>query len=183
MNIFDILAIIVGAFLVGYLFSRQFLGKKKPPSPYTSSPATMTSYTSSSATMAPSAPDSDEILRLLQAGRKIEAIKLYRTQTGAGLKEAKDAVDRMEADQIYGSTSYQSMTSQSITSTEEVQSPFQSDLDSSSPSSGWNDELRSLIRSGRKISAIKLYREKMNVGLKEAKDVIDGLQEEMMRGN
>lgn len=167
MNIFDILAILVVAFVIGYLFSRQFLGKKKQPSQYISSPMSMVS----------TSPDSDEIQRLLQAGRKIEAIKLYRTQTGAGLKEAKDAVDRMEAELRYG-TSYPSMTS-----THETQSPFQSDLDSSSPSLEWNDELRNLIRSGRKISAIKLYREKMNVGLKEAKDVVDRMQEEMGRGN
>ena len=30
-------------------------------------------------------------------GQKIAAIKLYREQTGAGLKEAKDAVERIEA--------------------------------------------------------------------------------------
>ncbi len=33
---------------------------------------------------------------LLRSGRKIEAIKVYRQQTGIGLKEAKDAVDAME---------------------------------------------------------------------------------------
>ena len=32
------------------------------------------------------------------AGNKIAAIKLYREATGAGLKEAKDAVEGMEAD-------------------------------------------------------------------------------------
>lgn len=31
-------------------------------------------------------------------GRKIEAIKLYREATGAGLKEAKDAVEEIEKD-------------------------------------------------------------------------------------
>ncbi|MET0823914.1 MAG: ribosomal protein L7/L12 [Solirubrobacterales bacterium] len=31
----------------------------------------------------------------LQRGNKIEAIKLYRELTGAGLKEAKDAVERI----------------------------------------------------------------------------------------
>lgn len=35
----------------------------------------------------------EEIRHLAESGRKIEAIKLYRAQTGAGLKEAKDAVD------------------------------------------------------------------------------------------
>lgn len=34
---------------------------------------------------------------LLFSGRKIEAIKLYREVTGIGLKEAKDAVEELEA--------------------------------------------------------------------------------------
>lgn len=38
-----------------------------------------------------------EISRLVQLGNKIEAIKLYREKTGAGLKEAKDAVEAFEA--------------------------------------------------------------------------------------
>ena len=32
---------------------------------------------------------------LLKAGRKIEAIKLYREFTGVGLAEAKDIIERM----------------------------------------------------------------------------------------
>ncbi|MFJ8537128.1 ribosomal protein L7/L12 [Streptomyces sp. NPDC093591] len=40
-------------------------------------------------------PRMDEVLVLLRNGKKIEAIKVYREITGAGLKEAKDAVDRM----------------------------------------------------------------------------------------
>jgi ribosomal protein L7/L12 len=39
----------------------------------------------------------DEVIRqLLHSGRKIEAIKQYRQQYGTGLKEAKEAVERME---------------------------------------------------------------------------------------
>lgn len=37
-----------------------------------------------------------ELIELLQAGRKIEAIKRFRAETGAGLKEAKDAVEALE---------------------------------------------------------------------------------------
>jgi hypothetical protein len=36
---------------------------------------------------------SEEVKRLADAGDKIGAIKLYREQTGLGLKDAKDAVD------------------------------------------------------------------------------------------
>jgi ribosomal protein L7/L12 len=38
-----------------------------------------------------------EVLGLLQAGRKIEAIKAYRAATGAGLAEAKEAVETLES--------------------------------------------------------------------------------------
>lgn len=44
------------------------------------------------------ASDPDQrILQLLAAGQKIAAIKLYREQTNAGLKEAKDAVEALAA--------------------------------------------------------------------------------------
>ncbi len=39
----------------------------------------------------------DDIRAHLAAGRKIEAIKLYREATGAGLAEAKEAVELIEA--------------------------------------------------------------------------------------
>jgi ribosomal protein L7/L12 len=35
------------------------------------------------------------VLSNLDAGNKIQAIKAYREATGAGLKEAKDAVEEM----------------------------------------------------------------------------------------
>ena len=41
-------------------------------------------------------PDVDpELLGLAKSGRKIEAIKRYRDITGAGLKDAKDFVERL----------------------------------------------------------------------------------------
>ncbi|WP_128433927.1 ribosomal protein L7/L12 [Streptomyces cyaneus] len=40
-------------------------------------------------------PRMGEVLVLLRNGKKIQAIKVYREITGAGLKEAKDAVERM----------------------------------------------------------------------------------------
>ena len=40
-----------------------------------------------------------ELLNLLDRGQKIEAIKLYRERTGAGLKQAKEAVEALAARQ------------------------------------------------------------------------------------
>lgn len=43
-----------------------------------------------------SAGDRERIMVLLRGRQKIQAVKLYRTLTGAGLREAKDAVDHLE---------------------------------------------------------------------------------------
>ena len=42
----------------------------------------------------------DEVEDHLRAGRRISAIKAYRESTGAGLKEAKDAVEDYERQQL-----------------------------------------------------------------------------------
>ena len=45
----------------------------------------------------------DEMLRLLTTKQKIAAIKRYREMTGAGLREAKEAVEQMERELVMGS--------------------------------------------------------------------------------
>lgn len=40
-------------------------------------------------------PTDEDIRRVLKAGQKIYAIKLYRTKYGCGLKEAKEAVEKI----------------------------------------------------------------------------------------
>ena len=46
---------------------------------------------------ASAAADEDpRVIELVQAGQEIQAIKLYRELTGLGLKEAKDAVDKLK---------------------------------------------------------------------------------------
>ena len=43
----------------------------------------------------PPMPRQDEVVALVRAGKKIEAIKVYREATGVGLAEAKAAVERL----------------------------------------------------------------------------------------
>ena len=43
------------------------------------------------------------------------------------------------------------------------------------PSTDLEDEARELLRSGRKIQAIKLWRERTGMGLKEAKEAVEAL--------
>jgi len=87
----------------------------------------------------------EQIQAELAEGHKIEAIKLYRQMTGQGLKEAKDAVERMEAGEVAGG--------------DEV---------------NWS-EIRNLIAADQELEAIKRYREMTGADLKEAKDVVDAL--------
>ncbi|MFZ6027228.1 MAG: ribosomal protein L7/L12 [Chloroflexota bacterium] len=44
----------------------------------------------------------EDIVALVRRGNKLEAIKRYREQKNVGLKEAKDAVEAMEAAQTWG---------------------------------------------------------------------------------
>ena len=56
------------------------------------------------------------------------------------------------------------------------ESPFHSSTHSSSTSSFNSDEIVNLLRQGRKIEAIKIYRERTNLGLKEAKDAVEEIE-------
>ncbi|MBS2535292.1 ribosomal protein L7/L12 [Catenulispora sp. NF23] len=60
--------------------------------------ATTAAGANGSAVWAPgSAIETDpQLAALIQAGKKIQAIKVYREATGAGLKDAKNAVEALE---------------------------------------------------------------------------------------
>ena len=89
---------------------------------------------------------------LLDEGRKIEAIKHYREQTGAGLPEAKAAVEALERGE--------------------------SMPDRPSERSDVEWDLISLLEQGREIDAIKLYREQTGSSLKQAKEAVERIAHE-----
>ncbi len=108
----------------------------------------------------------EAIVERLRAGDKIGAIKLYRQMTGAGLKDAKDAVDYMETNR----------SSANVVVMPPVEQP-------SAPAAGQpgsQEAMRNLILStlagGDKIEAIKRYRELTGADLKTAKDAVDLLE-------
>lgn len=90
---------------------------------------------------------------LLRNGQKIEAVKLYRERTGVGLAEAKEAVEAL----LRG---------------EEITPPVRQ---TSEPS---EQDVLELLRAGKKIDAIKLYREQTGSGLAEAKQAVEQLGRE-----
>ena len=101
----------------------------------------------------------DQVRKLVAAGRLIDAIKLYREATGLGLKEAKDAIDRVAAGRSLEAD---------VAARDTVQAVVEID-----------GEVKKLLHAGRKIEAIKLLRHRSGVDLKTAKDIIDGKEADL----
>jgi ribosomal protein L7/L12 len=100
-----------------------------------------------------------ELERLARSGQKIEAIKLYRQTFNVGLKEAKDAVEKLAAGEPLV------MTSVTV-------SPSSAQTDQATQMA----EVVNLLHAGNKIEAIKLYRETLGVGLAEAKNTVEAIE-------
>lgn len=99
-----------------------------------------------------------QILLLLQRNRKVEAVKLVMDAAKCGLREAKDFVDHF--------------TESGTTSIGRSERSFSENL---------NAELTSLLLHGKKIDAVKLYKDHTGAGLKDSVDYVNSLQEGEVR--
>lgn len=93
-----------------------------------------------------------EVKTAIGRGDKIAAVKLLRSATELGLKEAKDAVEQIES----GGPLFAAQPMAGTTVSEEV---------------------ARALRQGNKLQAIRLYRQQEGVGLKEAKEAIEAMPE------
>ena len=120
-----------------------------------------------------------DVYNALDAGRKIEGIRIYRQLTGAGLKEAKDAVEGLgdldhKLDLILrhlesgGEIPDAPIVDESV---DELGFRLRAD----SQAAGMT-EVREWLARGRKIEAIKVYRNLTGAGLKEAKDAVEAME-------
>lgn len=92
----------------------------------------------------------EHIAELIRHGRKIEAIKILREETGVDLKTAKEAVDRLDADPAF-------------------------DPIPALNTEGISDDVLLLAWERQLIPAIKLLRQQSGLGLKEAKEMVEQL--------
>jgi ribosomal protein L7/L12 len=174
MNFWIILGLVViAAFIVGLLIGRVINKNRQSSDPF----ANLTM--SSAGNMPP--VESKSVQDLLREGRKIEAIKRYRQENGVGLKEAKDAVDRLALGiPVPNRFDDFDFNGKQPADGDEKKDSFGGS--SNYASSRLDDEIRDLLRRGNKINAIKRYREVKGVGLKEAKEAVDRMEEEMRQG-
>ena len=94
----------------------------------------------------------DDIKAEIAAGNMITAIKLYRDVTGAGLAEAKQAVELIAAGKPPPTGAAPTLAADAMR------------------------EVSALVAAGKKIDAIKVYRKEAGVDLKDAKDAVDALE-------
>jgi len=102
-----------------------------------------------------------EVQDLLRKGSKIEAVKRVRERTGWGLKDAKDAVDAVEAGRQPGGAW--------------ADGEGRGGAEAAGPSGDVEREVWDLLVEGRKIDAIKRVRERDGCSLKEAKEKVDAV--------
>ena len=101
----------------------------------------------------------EKIRAYLLRGCKIEAIRVYRETSGAGLKEAKDYIDQFDSE-THRNTEPPAADNSGIDKT-------------------LYEEIVMKIRNRDTIHAVRLYREATGSGLKEAKDYVDALVEKL----
>ncbi len=99
--------------------------------------------------------DQDAVRRALAAGRKIDAVKLVREQTGLSLTEALEYVEAIER---------------------EEEPPRLSSPPEPLQPADQLDEVRTLARQGNKLEAIRRYREINDTSLTEAKAAVEALE-------
>ncbi|PRB12508.1 ribosomal protein L7/L12 [Microbacterium sp. MYb62] len=166
--------VIIGGIWIIVIALRKTRPKLPEPPAYAPTTAMSHSVAASSATTTVSGLTPDvvaEIDRLVAAGQKIHAIKLYRDRSGVSLKEAKDRIDHWSVSTTaphLAAVSNATATRSSITPTAPIPSSVRAQLPASVAS-----DIDKLVAGGAKIVAIKALREHTGLGLKESKDLIE----------
>ena len=100
-----------------------------------------------------------DVLAALDEGQIIEAIKRLRAATGLGLKEAKDLIDaHQRGEDVFITAGATALAGSSF---------------------HVPDAVRQALAEGHKIEAIRLLRDHEGLGLKEAKDRADAIEQSM----
>lgn len=105
--------------------------------------------------------DFDERLKnLIDHWKVMEAVKLVRETKNVGLKEAKDYVNKFMRGEVPGGYVFEP----------EEEAPAPEELE---------EKVFELLVKKKKIEAVKLVKENLNIGLKEAKDYVEEIEKRL----
>lgn len=105
-----------------------------------------------------------QVVSLLAQNKKLEAIKVYRTATGASLADAKAAVEAIGAQR--------GLNVSAVVGGTRTGAPVG---DAPALDEAFEAELLDLVRQSQWIAAIKRYRDRTGLPLRESKAAIDAL--------
>ncbi|MBE7953083.1 ribosomal protein L7/L12 [Microbacterium oxydans] len=165
-----IIAIVVGLIVVVAVLAVAVRGMRpKLPDPPAFSTAPHTAPSASAAAAPGLTPEVvAEVDRLVVAGQKIHAIKLYRDHSGVSLKDAKDRIEHWSVSTTAPHPAAVSHTTAPHSSITATPSSVRASLPPSVAST-----IDAQVAGGSAIAAIKTLREHTGLGLKESKNVID----------
>jgi len=107
----------------------------------------------------------DELLKLIQAGQKIIAVKRYREMTGVGLQEALYAVSQLvQSPSAAGGGARSDASSRSLPSLPSIDPKKLKEAEASAMAA---------LSENNAIAAIRRYRQHTHLDLKEAKEAVD----------
>ena len=97
-----------------------------------------------------------EVIAALNNGQKIRAIKILRDSRNIGLKQAKELVEQYDGSDGSASSSRSKQGDSDISENRELE-----------------PEVIEALTAGQKITAIKILRDSRNIGLKQAKELVE----------
>jgi ribosomal protein L7/L12 len=105
----------------------------------------------------------DERLKsLIDQWKIMDAVKLVRETKGLGLKESKDYINKFMRGEEYEEIAFESAENEEVIEPEEL-----------------DGKVFELLMKKRKIDAIKLVKENLDIGLKEAKDYVEEIEKKL----
>jgi ribosomal protein L7/L12/DNA-directed RNA polymerase subunit RPC12/RpoP len=105
--------------------------------------------------------DAAHVIQLLRDNQELEAIQFYQSKAGGSLGEAKDAISAIQAGLRDAAAPWPTVASGNIIAPANL------------------PEVRRLVEAGNTIAAIKAYRDATGLGLREAKNAVDALGEQL----
>ncbi len=105
--------------------------------------------------------DAAHVIQLLRDKQELEAIQFYQSKVGGSLGEAKDAISAIQAGLRDAGAPVQVKSSGNVVDPADL------------------PDVRRLVEAGNTIEAIKAYRYATGLGLRDAKNAVDGLGQQL----